>query len=71
MAPVASTLRNGSGSAKQAIRAPPPIPFERVERKKPHDDQMVTFKLRSNPAQADSPTYELKVPYYGQVRGLE
>ncbi|MEL7196315.1 MAG: hypothetical protein AAFO96_28030, partial [Bacteroidota bacterium] len=43
----------------------PPIPFERPEPKKFSKDQMLTMKLRSNPTDDQSMTYELSIPYFG------
>lgn len=41
-----------------------PIPLERPEKKSLSKEQYLTFKLRSNPAEADSTTYELTVPFF-------
>jgi hypothetical protein len=42
----------------------PPIPFDRPDKKKPPTDKCVTFKLRSKPTVAASPTYELTVEIF-------
>ena len=41
-----------------------PIPLERPEKKSLSKQDYLTFKLRSNPAEADSTTYELTVPFF-------
>ena len=43
---------------------PPPIPFHRPERKELDKDKYMVAKLRSNPEEASSQTYELNVPYF-------
>ena len=43
---------------------PPPIPYERPEKKELKKSEYVTMKLRSDPAEAESQTYELAVPYF-------
>jgi len=45
-------------------RAPPPIPFERPARKPLGKSEYSVFKLRSVPADPNSQTYELNVPYF-------
>jgi hypothetical protein len=43
------------------IQTPVPVPYERCERSKDKDNEDVTvFKLRTNPANDDSPTYDLR-----------
>ena len=42
----------------------PPIGLERPEKKELAKDQQLTFKLRANPPQANSPTYDTTVPFY-------
>ena len=42
----------------------PPIPFHRPDPPKPDKSDQLTFKLRSNPGNADSATYELTVAYF-------
>jgi hypothetical protein len=43
------------------VQALPPIPYERCERSKSKDnDNVSVFKLRTNPSNDDSPTYDLK-----------
>ena len=49
-------------NARREAQYPPPIPFKRTEWSKDTDDSSVsTFKLRTNPTEADSQIYELKV----------
>ena len=43
---------------------PPPIPYERPEKKELKKSEYVMMKLRSDPAEAESQTYELAVPYF-------
>ena len=43
-----------------------PIPLERPEKKKLSKDEYLTFKLRNNPAEADSTTYESTVPFFSE-----
>jgi hypothetical protein len=44
---------------------PPPIQFERADWSKEKDDDLVSsFKLRTNPSEADSRIYEMKVRAY-------
>jgi hypothetical protein len=42
----------------------PAIGLDRPARKKLHKDECLTFKLRSNPADEQSTTYELTIPYF-------
>lgn len=42
----------------------PVIPLTRPVKKEARKDNMLTFKLRTNPAQADSTTYELSVTFF-------
>jgi hypothetical protein len=43
------------------VQTPPPIPYERCERSKDKDNENVSvFKLRTNPNNDDSPTYDMK-----------
>jgi hypothetical protein len=46
----------------------PPIPFERCadDTKSLQKHEYLTFKLRSVPAAADSPVYELSVPFFNK-----
>ena len=42
----------------------PPIPLERPEHKKVPKTSYVTFKLRTNPSETDSPEYDLSIQYF-------
>ena len=42
----------------------PPIPLDRPEHKKVPKTAYVTFKLRTNPAESDSPEYDLSMQYF-------
>ena len=43
----------------------PVIPLERPKERKLTKDASLNFKLRSTPGDAESPTHELTVPYFG------
>jgi hypothetical protein len=59
------SIHRAGGAAYGAggVQTPPPIPYERFERSKTskHNGNASVFKLRTNPSNDDSPTYELKV----------
>lgn len=42
----------------------PPVPLERPEHKDLERGEYQTYKLRNTPEDADSPTYELSIPYF-------
>ena len=42
----------------------PPIPLERPEKKKLDKSDYASFKLRNNPAEADSTQYEVTIKYF-------
>ena len=46
-------------------RIVPPIPLDKPEPKPLKKGEYQTYKLRSNPTEDHSPTYELAVPYFG------
>ena len=52
------------GNYQQRRFVPPPIPYERPEKKELKKSEYVMMKLRSDPAVAESQTYELAVPYF-------
>merc|ERR1712127_1028673 len=43
----------------------PPIPLERSENKQPNKGEFLTMKCRSQPAEANSPSYDVTIPYFG------
>ena len=45
----------------------PPIPLERSENKQPNKGEFLTMKCQSQPAEANSPTYDVTIPYLGVV----
>jgi hypothetical protein len=52
---------SGAAMGTRSVQALPPIPYERCERSKSKDNENVSvFKLRTNPSNDDSPTYDLK-----------
>ena len=52
---------NGSTARRRLI---PPIPLERPAKKDLQRGEYQTYKLRNNPAEENSPVYELSVPYF-------
>ena len=58
------TIPKKEGFAKSRRTVVPPISLERPDKKELGKDQQLTFKLRSNPGVASSPTYDHTVPYY-------
>lgn len=52
------------GNYQQRRFVPPPIPYERPEKKELKKSEYVMMKLRSDPAEVESQTYELAVPYF-------
>jgi hypothetical protein len=48
--------------AKRVLQAP--IPLKRPDVKELQKNEYQTFKLRQNPGDSDSPTYELTVPLF-------
>ena len=57
---LASATEVGSGKR----RIIPPVPLERPVAKELQKGQYYTFKLKAKPADANSPTYDLSVPYF-------
>jgi cell pole-organizing protein PopZ len=53
-----------TSNTSQRRRITPPISLERPEHKALEKGEYQTYKLRNTPADADSPTYELAVPYF-------
>ena len=49
---------------EDSIRIVPPIPFERPEPKTLVKGEYHAYKLRTNPTDNTSPTYELSVPFF-------
>ena len=54
-------------SASNRINDPPPIPLERPEKKVLKKSEYITLKLRSNPTEKESQTYDLTLPYYNSA----
>jgi hypothetical protein len=54
--------KSSSKPAKRVLQAP--IPLKRSDVKELQKNEYQTFKLRQNPGDADSPTYELTVPLF-------
>ena len=53
-----------TGENKQRRFVPPPVSFERPEKKELKKSEHVVMKLRSDPADADSQTHDLTVPCF-------
>ena len=53
-----------ASAAASAQIVVPAIPFDRVADERLSKDKYASFKLRSDPTSADSPTYELAVRYF-------
>ena len=49
---------------KSVPRIVPPIPLEKPEKKPLAKGEYHTYKLRANPTETTSPTYELSVPFF-------
>ena len=49
---------------RRRMYSPPPIPLERPERKTLTKQDGPTFRLRTQPENEHSPTYELQVPVF-------
>ena len=64
MAPVHSRITNDTVDKKVGLRVYPSIPLERPLEDKLIKGQYETLKLRTDPADANSPTYEITVPYF-------
>ena len=68
MTNVNSTLKNAktadAASTKPKRKITPPIPYERPTPGALRKDEYMTFKLRTVPDKADSPTFELTVPFF-------
>ena len=60
--PTPKTVTSTKGSNK--LHVVPPIPFERKEAEKAPKTSYVTFKLRSNPTDSDSPEYDFTMKYF-------
>lgn len=59
-----NNLTNGSTTTSSKRKIVPPIPLERPEKKELQKGEYQTYKLRNDPNDADSPGYELAVPYF-------
>ena len=58
-------LFKGNQNKKRLVpRIVPPIPLEQPEKKALEKGEYYTYKLRTNPADSDLPTYKLLVPYF-------
>jgi hypothetical protein len=60
---IALPTANGKPSSKKRIYVAP-IPLERKEKKKYGKNEVLSYKLRSNPAEENSPVYEFSVPFF-------
>ena len=56
---------SGSLGSPGKGRINPPIPLERAESRSLTKGEYLAYKLRNDPADDSSPTYELTVPYFG------
>ena len=70
MTNVNSTMKNAqhadaAGNKRAKRKITPPIPYERPTPGALRKDEYMTFKLRTVPDKADSPTFELTVPFFG------
>ena len=54
-------------STSNRVNDPPPIPLERSEKKVLKKSEYITLKLRSNPTEKESQTYDLILPYYNSA----
>ena len=59
-----SRMTNQTGSSKTKTFVPPAIALERPEKKEYDKSDLLSLKLRSNPADKNSQTYELTVPFF-------
>ena len=58
-------LYRGNQNGKKTVpRIVPPIPLQKPESKVLEKGEYHTYKLRSNPGDNGSATYELSVPYF-------
>ena len=57
-------VSNNNNNRRVKFTIDPPIPLHCPEPPKPEKSDQLTFKLRSNPTNADSATYELTVAYF-------
>ena len=61
---VGYTTKSSNSAKSSKPRVVPPIPFERANADNVSKDKLSSFKLRSDPSDASSPTYELSVRYF-------
>jgi hypothetical protein len=59
-----NNANNGSLGGPGKGRINPPIPLERAESRSLTKGEYLAYKLRNDPADDSSPTYELTVPYF-------
>ena len=59
-----NNTNNGSLGGPGKGRINPPIPLERAESRSLTKGEYLAYKLRNDPADDSSPTYELTVPYF-------
>jgi len=62
--PAPKTVRQQGNEGKHLL--PPVVPFLCVKKPDLKKDEFLTFKLRSNPGQDTSPTYDLSVPFFNR-----
>jgi len=62
--PTPKTVRQQGNEGKRLL--PPVVPFLRIKKPDLKKDEFLTFKLRSNPGQDTSPTYDLSVPFFNR-----
>ena len=54
-----------AGGTQRVPKMVPPIPLEKPEKKALTKGEYHTYKLRSMPTEANSPIYELSIPFFG------
>ena len=57
-------LSTGHAAGKTKHFIPPAIPLDRPTKKTYKKSEVLSLKLRSNPTDEDSQTYELTVPFF-------
>lgn len=57
-------VTNGASSSASRSKIVPPIPFEKPDKPVLGKDELQKYKLRHNPTDDKSPTYELEIQYF-------
>ena len=64
MTNTSSKLAGAKKSEMQKRHLVPPVPLERSEKKQPAKGEFLTMKCRTLPTEANSPTYDVTIPYF-------